>query len=100
MARVLVIGVEKPTESPAARRRLPRDSRDADYEEHGITFIGLNAHHAPLLRTSGLGYTHRTSPLALTAHANAARKPQRPQCHAIDQGSTNGRNVADPIHAL
>jgi len=100
MERVLVIGVEKLTETPGRETTAAlATAADADYEvEHGITFVGLNA---LIMRRymHEFGYSHRDfAPFALTAHANAARNPNALYRYAIDEREyERGREVADPI---
>jgi acetyl-CoA C-acetyltransferase len=98
--RVLVIGVEKLTESLGRETTAAlATAADADYEvEQGITFVGLNA---LIMRRymHQYGYEHRDfAPFALTAHANAAKNPNALYRYAIDEGEyERGREVADPI---
>jgi acetyl-CoA C-acetyltransferase len=98
--RVLVIGVEKLTESLGRETTAAlATAADADYEvEQGITFVGLNA---LIMRRymHQYGYEHRDfAPFALTAHANAAKNPNALYRYAIDVGEyERGREVADPI---
>jgi acetyl-CoA C-acetyltransferase len=100
MERVLVIGVEKLTETPGRETTAAlATAADADYEiEHGITFVGLNA---LIMRRymHEYGFSHRDfAPFALTAHANAARNPNALYRYAIDEREyEHGRAVADPI---
>ncbi len=97
---VLVIGVEKLTESPGRETTAAlATAADADYEvEHGITFVGLNA---LIMRRymHEFGYSHLDfAPFAVTAHANAARNPNALYRYAIDAREyERGREVADPI---
>ena len=100
MDRVLIIGVEKLTESPGRETTAAlATAADADYEvEHGITFVGLNA----LIMRRYMhehGYAHKDfAPFAITAHANAARNPNALYRYAIDEREyERGRDVADPI---
>ncbi|WP_374688840.1 thiolase domain-containing protein [Promineifilum sp.] len=100
MERVLLIGVEKLTETPGRETTAAlATAADADYEiEHGITFVGLNA---LIMRRymHEYGFSHRDfAPFALTAHANAARNPNALYRYAIDEREyERGRAVADPI---
>jgi acetyl-CoA C-acetyltransferase len=100
MERVLVIGVEKLTESLGRETTAAlATAADADYEvEQGITFVGLNA---LIMRRymHQYGYEHRDfAPFALTAHANAAKNPNALYRYAIDEREyERGREVADPI---
>ena len=97
---VLVIGVEKLTESPGRETTAAlATAADADFEvEHGITFVGLNA---LIMRRymHEFGYSHRDfAPFALTAHANAAGNPNALYRYPINEGDyERGREVADPI---
>jgi acetyl-CoA C-acetyltransferase len=100
LERVLVIGVEKLTESLGRETTAAlATAADADYEvEQGITFVGLNA---LIMRRymHQYGYEHRDfAPFALTAHANAAKNPNALYRYAIDEREyERGREVADPI---
>ncbi len=100
MDTVLVIGVEKMTESLGRKTTSAlATAADADYEVvHGVSFVGLNA----LIMQRYMwefGYDRRDfAPFALNAHANAARNPNALFRSAIDQKTfDNGRLVADPI---
>lgn len=100
MDKVLVIGVEKLTESLGRETTAAlATAADADYEvEQGISFVGLNA---LIMRRymHEYGYQHRDfAPFALTAHANAAKNPNALYRYAIDEREyERGRAVADPI---
>lgn len=100
MERVLVIGVEKMTESLGAETTAAlATAADADYEvEHGVSFVGLNA---LIMRRymHEYGYSHRDfAPFALNAHANGARNPYALFRAAISEADyEQGRVVADPI---
>jgi acetyl-CoA C-acetyltransferase len=100
MERVLIIGVEKLTETPGRETTAAlATAADADYEvEHGITFVGLNA---LIMRRymHTYGYAHKDfAPFAVTAHTNAARNPNALYRYAIDEREyERGRDVADPI---
>ena len=97
---VLVIGVEKLTETPGRETTAAlATAADADYEvEQGITFVGLNA---LVMRRymHEYGYNHSDfAPFAITAHANAAANPNALYRYAIDEREyERGREVADPI---
>jgi acetyl-CoA C-acetyltransferase len=97
---VLVIGVEKMTETPFKETTAAlTTAADADFEvEQGVTFVGLNAlimrrymHEYGYLRTD-------FAPFALNAHANGAKNPNAMFRDPISQKTyENGRLVADPI---
>jgi acetyl-CoA C-acetyltransferase len=100
MEAVLVIGVEKMTETNLKETTAAlATAADADYEViHGVSFVGLNAlimrrymHH--------YGYDRRDfAPFALNAHANGAKNPNAMFREAISQKEyERGRIVADPI---
>ncbi len=100
MEAVLVIGVEKLTESPGRQTTAAlATAADADYElPQGVSFVGLNA----LVMQRYMyeyGYDrHDFAPFALNAHANGAKNPNALFRTAIDQKTyDNGRIVADPI---
>lgn len=100
MEAVLVVGVEKLTESPGSQTTAAlATAADADYElPHGVSFVGLNA----LVMQRYLheyGYSrHDFAPFALNAHANGAKNPNALFRTAIDQATYDrGRIVADPI---
>lgn len=97
---VLVIGVEKMTETPGSETTSAlTTAADADYEiEQGVTFVGLNA----LIMRRYMhqhGYArHDFAPFALNAHANGAKNPNALFREAITMKTyEKGRVVADPI---
>jgi acetyl-CoA C-acetyltransferase len=100
MEAVLVIGVEKLTESPGKQTTAAlATAADADYElPQGVSFVGLNA---LIMRRymHEYGYErHDFAPFALNAHANGAKNPNALFRMAIDQKTYDqGRIVADPI---
>lgn len=97
---VLVVGVEKMTETPSADTTVAlTGAADAEYEViHGVTFVGLNA---LIMRRymHQYGYQHDDfAPFALNAHANGAKNPNALFQKAISRREyTKGRVVADPI---
>jgi acetyl-CoA C-acetyltransferase len=97
---VLVVGVEKMTETPFADTTVAlTGAADAEYEViHGVTFVGLNA---LIMRRymHEYGYQHDDfAPFALNAHANGARNPNALFQKAISHREySKGRVVADPI---
>ena len=100
MDTVLVIGVEKMTESPFTKTTAAlTTAADADYEiVQGVTFVGLNA----LIMRRYMyeyGYTQADfAPFALNAHANGANNPNAMFQAPISQKTyEKGRVVADPI---
>jgi acetyl-CoA C-acetyltransferase len=100
MEAVLVIGVEKMTESPGrVTTAALATAADADYEVvQGVSFVGLNA----LIMQRYMyeyGYDrHDFAPFALNAHANGAKNPNALFQEPISQRTfNNGRIVADPI---
>jgi len=100
MEAVLVIGVEKLTESPGKQTTAAlATAADADYElVQGVSFVGLNA---LVMRRymHEYGYErHDFAPFALNAHANGATNPNALFRQAINQKMYDeGRIVADPI---
>lgn len=100
MDAVLVIGVEKMTESPLRETTAAlATAADADYEVvQGLSFVGLNA---LIMRRymHQYGYQHEDfAPFALNAHANGARNPNAMFQERISQKEyERGRVVADPI---
>ena len=100
MDAVLVIGVEKMTESPARETTAAlATAADADYEVvQGVSFVGLNA---LIMRRymHQYGYQHQDfAPFALNAHANGAKNPNAMFQERISQKEyERGRVVADPI---
>ncbi len=97
---VLVIGVEKLTESPGRQTTAAlATAADADYElPQGVSFVGLNA----LVMQRYMheyGYSrHDFAPFALNAHANGAKNPNALFRMPITQRTYDkGRIVADPI---
>jgi acetyl-CoA C-acetyltransferase len=100
MDAVLVVGVEKLTESLGKQTTSAlATAADADYEVvHGVSFVGLNA----LVMQRYMheyGYDrHDFAPFALNAHANGAKNPNALFRKAINQKIFDkGRIVADPI---
>ena len=100
MDAVLVVGVEKLTESLGKQTTSAlATAADADYEVvQGVSFVGLNA----LVMQRYMyeyGYDrHDFAPFALNAHANGARNPNALFRLPINQKTfDNGRIVADPI---
>lgn len=97
---VLVIGVEKMTETPFKETTAAlTTAADADYEIiHGITFVGLNA---LIMRRymHEYGYQRKDfAPFALNAHSNGAKNPNAMFQSPINQRTyEKGRIVADPI---
>ena len=97
---VLVIGVEKMTETPFKETTAAlTTAADADYEIiHGVTFVGLNA---LIMRRYMHEYGYQRSdfaPFALNAHANGAKNPNAMFQSPITQRTyEKGRIVADPI---
>jgi acetyl-CoA C-acetyltransferase len=100
LERVLVIGVEKMTESLGEETTAAlATAADADYEvEHGVSFVGLNA---LIMRRymHEYGYSHRDfAPFALNAHTNGARNPNALFRAPITEADyEEGRVIADPI---
>ena len=100
MEAVLVIGVEKMTETNLKETTAAlTGAADADYETiHGVTFVGLNA---LIMRRymHEYGYTHGDfAPFALNAHANGAKNPNAIFREPITQKMYDkGRIVAEPI---
>jgi acetyl-CoA C-acetyltransferase len=100
MEAVLVIGVEKLTESLGKQTTSAlATAADADFEVvHGVSFVGLNA----LVMQRYMheyGYDrHDFAPFALNAHANGAKNPNALFREPINQKIFDkGRIVADPI---
>jgi acetyl-CoA C-acetyltransferase len=100
MDAVLVVGVEKLTESLGKQTTSAlATAADADYEVvQGVSFVGLNA----LVMQRYMheyGYDrHDFAPFALNAHANGAKNPNALFRAAINRKTfDNGRIVADPI---
>ena len=100
MEAVLVIGVEKLTESPGRQTTAAlATAADADYElVHGVSFVGLNALvMRRYMHEYGYG-RHDFAPFALNAHANGAVNHNALFRTAISQEIYDeGRIVADPI---
>lgn len=100
MEAVLVIGVEKMTETNFKETTSALTAAaDADYEViHGVTFVSLNA---LIMRRymHEYGYErHDFAPFALNAHANGAKNPNAMFRQPISQKTyENGRVVSDPI---
>jgi acetyl-CoA C-acetyltransferase len=100
MEAVLVIGVEKLTESPGGQTTAAlATAADADYELiHGVSFVGLNA---LVMRRYMHEYGYNRfdfAPFALNAHANGVKNPNALFRKAIDLRTfEEGRIVADPI---
>jgi acetyl-CoA C-acetyltransferase len=98
--RVLVIGVEKMTETSGKQITAAlTGAADADYEiVHGLSFVGLNA---LVMRRymHEYGFKHDDfAPFALNAHANGAKNPNALFRRAITRDQyERGRTVADPI---
>jgi len=100
MKAVLVIGVEKLTESPGRQTTAAlATAADADYElVQGVSFVGLNALVMRRYMHEYKYERHDFAPFALNAHANGANNPNALFRMAIDQKTfDNGRIVADPI---
>jgi acetyl-CoA C-acetyltransferase len=100
MDTVLVVGVEKLTESLGKQTTSAlATAADADYEVvQGVSFVGLNA----LVMQRYMheyGYDrHDFAPFALNAHANGAKNPNALFREPISQKIFDkGRLVADPI---
>lgn len=97
---VLVVGVEKMTESPLRETTAAlTQAADSEYEAvHGITFVGLNA---LIMRRymHEYGYSHNDfAPFAVNAHANGAKNPNAMFRQPISQRMyEKGRAVAEPI---
>lgn len=101
MDAVLVVGVEKMTETPGkATTAALVTAADADYEiPHGVTFVGLNA----LIMQRYLheyGYKHSDfAPFPMNAHANGAKNPNAMFQEPISLKTyERGRMIADPIN--
>ncbi len=100
MDAVLVVGVEKLTESPLRNTTAAlATAADAEYELiHGVSFVGLNA---LVMRRymHEYGYDrYDFAPFALNAHANGAKNPNALFRSAISRKIfDSGRIVADPI---
>lgn len=100
LEKVLVIGVEKMTESPMSETTAAlAGAADADYEVvHGVSFVGLNA---LVMRRYMHEYGYQQedfAPFALNAHANGAKNPNALFQKPISQKEyLRGRVVADPI---
>jgi len=100
LERVLVIGVEKMTETSGKKiTSALTGAADADYEViHGVSFVGLNA---LVMRRymHEYGFSHGDfAPFALNAHANGAKNPNALFRQPITLGQyERGRSVADPI---
>ncbi len=100
MDAVLVVGVEKMTETPGRTTTAALvTAADADYEiPHGVTFVSLNA---LVMRRymHEYGYQHGDfAPFAINAHANGAKNPNAMFRDPITQRAfERGRMVADPI---
>ncbi len=97
---VLIIGVEKLTETPpTVTSAALATAADADHEvTHGITFVGLNG---LLMRRYMYEYGYQQADFAtfaINAHANGAKNPNAMFQKPINyQTYANGRVVADPI---
>lgn len=97
---VLVIGVEKLTETPGSETTTAlATAADADFEViQGVSFVGLNA---LMMRRYMHEYGYQRydfAPFALNAHANGAKNPNAMFREPIDMRVyENGRIVADPI---
>lgn len=98
--KVLVIGVEKMTESSSKDITAAlTGAADADYEVvHGVSFVSLNA---LVMRRymHEYGYEHNDfAPFALNAHANGAKNPNALFRKAISRDAyEKGRMVAEPV---
>ncbi len=98
--KVLVIGVEKMTESSGKDITAAlTGAADADYEVvHGVSFVSLNA---LIMRRymHEYGYEHNDfAPFALNAHANGAKNPNALFRKAINRTTyEKGRMVAEPV---
>jgi acetyl-CoA C-acetyltransferase len=98
--KVLVIGVEKMTESSGKEITAAlTGAADADYEViHGVSFVSLNA---LVMRRymHEYGYEHKDfAPFALNAHANGAKNPNALFRRAISRDAyEKGRMVAEPV---
>ncbi len=100
MDAVLVIGVEKMTETPMKETTAAlTTAADADFEiDQGVTFVGLNA----LIMRRYLheyGYAREDfAPFAINSHANGAKNPNAMFREPITLKTyQKGRIVADPI---
>ncbi len=100
MDAVLVIGVEKMTETPMKETTAAlTTAADADFEiDQGVTFVGLNA----LIMRRYLheyGYAREDfAPFAINSHANGAKNPNAMFRKPITLKTyQKGRIVADPI---
>ncbi|MCA9928113.1 MAG: thiolase domain-containing protein, partial [Anaerolineales bacterium] len=97
---VLVIGVEKMTETPFKETTAAlTTAADADFEiDQGVTFVGLNA---LIMQRYLYEYGYQPAdfaPFALNAHANGAKNPNAMFRETISMKTyQNGRIVADPI---
>lgn len=100
MDAVLVVGVEKLTESLGKQTTSAlATAADADYEVvQGVSFVGLNALVMQRYMHE-FGYTrHDFAPFAINAHANGAKNPNALFREPINQKVfDSGRIVADPI---
>jgi acetyl-CoA C-acetyltransferase len=100
LEKVLVIGVEKMTESSGKDITAAlTGAADADYEViHGVSFVSLNA---LVMRRymHEYGYEHADfAPFALNAHANGAKNPNALFRKAISRDIyEKGRMVAEPV---
>ncbi|MDX1616830.1 MAG: thiolase domain-containing protein [Candidatus Promineifilaceae bacterium] len=100
MDAVLVIGVEKMTESGGKEVTAAlTGAADADFEVvHGLSFVGLNA---LVMRRYMHEYGYQQAdfaPFAINAHANGAKNPnalfRRP---ITEKDYARGRSVAEPV---
>ena len=100
LERVLVIGVEKMTETSGKEITAAlAGAADADFEAiHGVSFVGLNALvMRRYMHEYGLQHSD-FAPFALNAHANGAKNPNALfQSPITLRQYENGRIVADPI---
>jgi acetyl-CoA C-acetyltransferase len=100
LERVLVIGVEKMTETSGKEITAAlTGAADAEFEAiHGLSFVGLNA---LVMRRymHEYGFQHGDfAPFALNAHANGAKNPNALFRRPITKRQYDeGRTVADPI---
>jgi acetyl-CoA C-acetyltransferase len=100
LKRVLVIGVEKMTETSGKKITTAlTGAADADYEViHGVSFVGLNA---LVMRRYMHEYGYQRgdfAPFAINAHANGAKNPNALFRQPITLSQfEKGRTIADPI---
>jgi len=100
LKRVLVIGVEKMTETSGKKITTAlTGAADADFETiHGVSFVGLNA---LVMRRYMHEYGYQRgdfAPFAINAHANGAKNPNALFRQPITLSQyEKGRTIADPI---